>query len=203
MTVEMTAEELAIERQQIEEVFRLGGGELASKPWEPFVPCESSDEDLQWSLRVLGGLSADASERTTLPYWYEGVPEWAGRSEFPHEHETGYDYRTVISCELYGRSPETLMDRGVLWTRVASYTSGGETECPLAQAEEEEWAEDLFAARPCKLCEAQEGEEHGCIYLGDGWSEVVYESRTRYCDSCSEEIPVVGPCLCEYCATEE
>lgn len=78
--------------------------------------------------------------------------------------------RTVIADETFGREPETVWDaEGREWRRVASYTSSGEAECPLSNkpvGEQDEGA-------PCPLCEADAGERHDMVYIGDGWSEII------------------------------
>lgn len=88
-----------IERQQIEVVFGLGGGELADPP-DPQFPDE-------WD-----GVFA---------YWYEGPPEYCARDYADHWDR---EYRTAIVYELFGRAatPDG-------WERVAYFVSSGENDC--------------------------------------------------------------------------
>lgn len=151
------AREAAIERQQIEAVFCLGGGELEDKPWTVWIPGSPDD---------------DESVQMSYTYWYEGPPDYEDKGD---QYNTGVSYRTVIECCLFGDARKTLIDRGVVWTRVRSYVSSGEAECTWNGVEES----DEFPSLPCDLCEAKEGEEHGCVYLGEGWTEVVYRSFDR------------------------
>ena len=132
-----------IERQQIEAVFGLTGGELADDRWD------------------VGDQTGTAR---AYAYWYEGPPEWAAH-EFTDRYDV--DYRTLICCCLFGGPPEVLGDDEGAWSRVASYASSGETECPWRGAA------NCAAEGPCALCGGDE-EDHGHVYLGDGWCEVVY-----------------------------
>ena len=92
----------------------------------------------------------------THRYWYEGVPDYV-RHEYRNERRR---LLTVAACELYGQveTPEG-------WERLASFSSSGETDCPWCGdgTGNEDGRED------CPLCEGD-----GLLYLGDGWSEVVF-----------------------------
>ena len=92
----------------------------------------------------------------THRYWYEGVPDYV-RHEYRNERRR---LLTVAACELYGEveTPEG-------WERLASFSSSGETDCPWCGdgTGNEDGRED------CPLCEGD-----GLLYLGDGWSEVVF-----------------------------
>jgi hypothetical protein len=74
----MTKQE--IERQQVEYVFGLTGGELADESWAGFA------------------------------YWYEGVPEWAQEDfKGRQTHWATTTYRTVIALDqCYGFNPPTI-----------------------------------------------------------------------------------------------
>ena len=133
------------EREQVEHVFGLTGGELNDAPW--VVQYDDGDE-------------------CTFRYTYDGVPDWAG-SDFEDSYDTSR-YVTVVS---WWETPEWLTDKeGQLWHRARSYTSGGEVECPEREGEASFW----FGMENCPLCDALPGDKHGYIYLGDGWGETVY-----------------------------
>ncbi len=163
-----------IERAQIEEVFSLGGGELADKPWT------GEANNLQY----------------TFPYWYEGVPEYASE-DFGDQHDFGCQHRTVIvDVDPYSgvRAPEQITHLGEIWKRAKVYQSSGERECPFRDWDlinredkprqkypatnrvtvEETHLYDQTDKTTCPLCEAEIGEEHGHIYLGD-MAECVYK----------------------------
>jgi hypothetical protein len=151
----MSADEEDAERQQVEWLFRLTGGELNDEPWNGFM------------------------------YNYDGVPEYAtGDFDDSFDHE----YHTVVSCFLYGSAPERVVDASGIWLLQQMYLSSGETECPLRDLdhEDEEVAYehrqkqfDLPRIERCFLCDEARGDEHGYIYLGDGWGEAVYRLEER------------------------
>lgn len=163
------------ERECVEQVFRLTGGELSDEPWEPWVPSEMVPDPFDFEYATEG------SKRTTFRYWYDGLPDYVGRREFPDQYDASY--RTVVDCEMYGESPAVVYEAGVAWHKVAVYRSSGETECPgqhedegnVVTTEQRLCGTEDGPGR-CTLCEEPVGEEHGYIYLGDGWSEVVYRS---------------------------
>lgn len=187
-----------IERAQVEQVFGLTGGELETGAWK-------------------------IGEKTISRYWYEGAPEYAAR-----DFREG-TVRTAVHCALYGSSPERIEDKDGAWVRKAEYQTSGETECLYRSGapEDAKVKRDqcrLVASYPrkrlvgtfakltakhaeCPFCEARLGEDHGYIYLGDGWVETVYAwedaLRCRYpdcahpvateeeqvtCPSCREEL---------------
>lgn len=88
------------EREQIEVVFGLLGGELEKKPWD-------------------GG----RWDGDRFPWWYEGIPEYA--KDEPWHVKDLYEYATVICEEIDGErdTPEG-------WERVARYSSSGEADHP-------------------------------------------------------------------------
>ena len=62
-------DEAAIERESVEQVFGLTGGELEARPWEPWAPSalyEPEAFDFNYAT--------EGSKRRTFPYWYEGTP---------------------------------------------------------------------------------------------------------------------------------
>lgn len=95
MTEELT------DRQQVEEVFALTGGELMDGPWQPMA------DDREW----------------TFHYWTEFPPAYATEDLDPMA-----DYRTVIRDDMFGEAPDTLTDGGDTWVKVARFGSSGETE---------------------------------------------------------------------------
>jgi hypothetical protein len=147
----MTAGEDDSERAQVELVFGLTGGELDDEPWHGFA------------------------------YNYKGVPEYV-RSDFTDRYDR--EYRTVVACFLYGAPPERIVDDAGEWTLQATYSSSGEAECPLKDIDATE-QEEIYAHREkhfnlpriarCFLCDEQRGDEHGYLYLGEGWLEAVFK----------------------------
>lgn len=135
-----------IEREQVEEVFRLTGGELSDEHWAGFK------------------------------YWYEGVPEYAG-SDFTDRHESNVLYRTVVWFFVYSSPADTLEDDQGVWKLTKTYTSSGETECPGRHTDEDKIGK--VDDEGCQLCGEDPGEEHGYLYLGEGWAEAVYRLELK------------------------
>ena len=100
-----------IEREQVEWVFGLTGGELADEPWRP--------------------LGADGTA-WVFPYWHDGVPEYA-EADFDDVYEA--TYRTVVCDDTL---PDVVIDAddGASWQLVKFYSNYGETECPRRQADD-------------------------------------------------------------------
>lgn len=141
-------DEIEIERERVEWVFGLTGGELSGEPW-----------------RVLDVNGAPEN----FPYWYHDVPEYAA-SDFPR-HDAVVR-RTVIADCLYGDPPDVVIDAddGDTWRKVKSYSNSGEAECPGRNPD------DPDEGLPCDLCDDDDSHGlHGTVSLGDGWAEVVYE----------------------------
>lgn len=176
--------EASIEREQVEQIYGLtgGGGELDDKPL----------------------LYLDENEGShSVAYHYDGVPEWAGE-DFADRYEYGVDYFTVIDIDNpYGWfQQEMKFSDGRRYFLVRTYASGSEAECPLGPsgADEKVGVNSTEGMVACPLCEADEGEEHGYIYLGTG-SEAVYKHVDFNCKMCgiaasemTEEAPM---CDCE------
>ena len=170
MVVEMTEREAQIERECVEWVFGLTGGELMDRPWV-VVTLRKNPEDADVSDEEMG-------EPYTNPYWYSGVPKWVAR-EIPHQDV--YDFRTIVRCVSHGGAYARLWDpfTNEAWELVETFTSSGETQCPLHDVEDA--PETAYENGRCVYCEAERitkrGEDvtkHGHIYLGDGWAELVY-----------------------------
>ena len=163
MYPDYTSQEAKIEREQVEWVFGLTGGELADRPMR-YAYRESANYST-------GKMEPHEYRRAWARYSYEGTPEY---SEIEPHTRNGSFLTMVWDSGAYGsHQPPTIMHaQGKRWRKVASYTSSGETECPGVDCEEP------IPADGCPLCEGSADEGHGMIYLGEGWCEVVYYSRT-------------------------
>lgn len=146
----------ANERAQIQEVFGLTGGELMDVAWGASYPNDG------------------ASMPIVFTYWYQGVPEYVEREFDALPFDYAPTYRTVCEQELYGMVPERIMDDEGTWTVVKRYSTSGECDCPLRYAPDGASIAKVTGEHDCPLCEESLGEEHGYIYIGDGWSEIVY-----------------------------
>jgi hypothetical protein len=189
--------EAKIERQCVEYVFSLTGGELDDKP------------------RVVYDDPACTDERT-FRYTYDGAPEY----DSAHARDFDHTYMTVVSCCAHGSEPEALYEAGTRWTKVATFSSSGETECPCAQDREEGTfegedhegsesgsesgaegsesgaEEGTFEGEDhegsedgtwCPLCETDASDDNHYIYIGDGWAETVYVA-TPTCETCHADL---------------
>lgn len=164
------------ERQQVEYVFGLTGGEL-------------SNESLKFTAP---GRYGDVRNREWF-YHYDGVPDWAEedfkdpRGYYSHDFY-GSDYFTLVEFGISYESsaPEelTTLD-GKLYLRVRSYSSSGETECPMGSCGDNETVgeDSTEGMAQCPLCEADAGEKHGYIYLGNS-AEHVYRHLDLACAGC-------------------
>lgn len=198
---EAAAKEAKIERESVEAVFSLTGGELESKPWEPWIPAHALDADDL--LRIAGHGFGPESNQTIFRYWYEGVPDYVGRNEFPDIHDA--EFRTVVTQRLYESS--VLLENGSLrdgaeWKRVRVFESSGETRCPGARegyddddADGPPEGKNVVGSDGCPYCEEKPGEKHGYIYLGDGWAEVVYRREPIWSVSCRHKDTCLGDYL--------
>jgi len=165
-----------LEREQIEWVFGLTGGELADEPWTVLgAPIHFFRHD---------PLQTEAMDEHVFPYWYEGVPDY---SEIRDKYSE--TYRTVVVDEMGGPVPGALLDKeGGIWKKIRSFRNSGETECPGRQDEGVVTESSASNGKYCDYCEANIGEDHGYIYLGDGWGEVIYQlHKPRYLED--EEAP--------------
>ncbi len=159
------ASEKKIERMQFEYVFGLTGGELEDKAW-----------------------SIDGHD---FAYWYEGVPDWMGREKCKDRYDSGISYRTIV---FWNSCPPRLEDSdGTIWVRCQYGMASGETECPghgQIVGDEEESLRAQGTTGPCPLCESPVGEEHGMIYVGDGFGEAVYrrENHAAYLSRVVHEV---------------
>lgn len=149
-TEKIVCDECRINRESVECVFGLTGGELEDKPWV----CTSDNGEISQKFA----------------FWYEGSPDYCKR-------DWSTETRTIIFEGLYSSAPITLVDGTGTWTKFASFTSSGECECPHRNADDSEDTDAEIAEddSTCELCGETDGDGHGFIYLGDGYSEVVYK----------------------------
>jgi len=160
----MTEQEKHAEREQVEYVFGLTGGELSATPWAIVYEAESSVDGKPFTPE---GERVPEHEvhRSTWRYWYDDAPEYAAREcavEFPATT------RTVVTCALYGGVRRAFYDaNGKRWELLKFFTNSGETECPRKD-------ETIPEGAHCDLCDGTTSAKHGFIYLGDGWVEAVY-----------------------------
>lgn len=153
MGTKLTTEE--IERIQIEALIR---DELDDKPVEYSYTSEY-----------------DGEKTGTFRFTYDGVPEWCA-SDFKDLHSDDCDYFTAVYCSIFGLPPETIAIDGKSYDRKAYFGHSGETECVCRSGDPDD--ETVTAEQSqdgcCPFCEGKTGEAHGMIYLGEGWSEVIY-----------------------------
>lgn len=152
MTVPMTETEARIERETVEAVFSLGGGELDDEPTTYTTP---------------------DGEEHVFTYTYDGPPEYASSEELSDLDEC--NSFTAIGCYIYSSPPAQVTIKGTSYKLRATYSSSGETTCPCDGCDE-----DPFEDQVCPYCKREPGEEHGCAYLGEGWLEAVYEREVAH-----------------------
>jgi len=181
-----TYSEEAKEREEIEQVFGLTGGELEDKPWH-YVRWVQQRPDWGKDQKQEHDYKSDPGK---LRFWYEGVPDYAG-GDFKDQYDPGVTYRTAVYCRLYGHiGPGDKIEDGSgdIWECVRWYDNSGETQCPLGWDQEggpgsdsedslvkEEECKNPDMPGRCYLCEEEVGEEHRYIYLGDGMGEGVFK----------------------------
>jgi hypothetical protein len=160
-----------IEREQVEWVFHLTGGELADTPWRYWYKPDYQDK---W-------------EPTTTQWWYEQAPEYAMRELDGYDCDVTLRTMVAFGGGLLPAPDTCIVDEQGMWELVATYTNSGETECP-GQHEDTDLVTtehtggrthrvNQFDQTPqsaeCVLCEEPLGHPHGYIYIGDGY-EAVY-----------------------------
>lgn len=146
--------ERAKEHDQVAAVFSLGGGELEDTSWAGYAD------------------------------WYEGVPEYA-HSDFPDWHSGSYRTVIVSGGGFLPNPTESLTDAdGIVWTLQGSFTSSGETDCPICGAGAGDYFvegfTEAFDAPPgpddrCSLCETLVKDMPGVVYIGESY-EAVYKA---------------------------
>ncbi len=166
----------AIERQRVEWIHGLTGGETADRPFRM--------------------LDLGRGKRLWARYWYEGAPDWSNE----HAYDSGRkgwrgSWRTLVwDSGSYGSHlpPQSFRDSsGRRWRKVASYRSAAECECPVPDSHlgkvtrreavllpANKWDRQYPKRRKaeCPMCEERIGSEHSYLYLGEGWLEAVYFS---------------------------
>jgi len=150
------AQDAAIERERVEQVFGLTGGELEDEPWVVIETSTPSDPN-----------NHTVSGQAQYIFWFEGIPDYLAKRDYPDFYDVSY--RTIVQDCSWGLPPEVIEDEDGKWYRVAHFTSSGETACSW------EGCEDADEHLPCPLCEGTEEDGHGQIYLGEGWAEVIYK----------------------------
>lgn len=117
-------------------------------------------------LLSLGGGELRTGTFNGCRYWYEGAPDYCEREMMEAAKSAGLDYWNLRTCIEYHIGSAPKAPRG--WVLLASFTSSGEAECwrcgPGTGSESVD--------PKCKLCDG-----NGLIYIGDGWSEVVYAHK--------------------------
>ena len=144
------------EREEVENVFGLGGGELADEPWAGYA------------------------------YWYDGAPEYASESDLGVHPYEGELRTVIVAGGGYLSPPKDELEAdGETWELITSFTSSGEADCWVCGAGgngKEWWAEEFEKAhgRPphgadeCGLSETTYNDMPGVVYVGDGY-EAVYK----------------------------
>jgi hypothetical protein len=178
MTVPMTEQEARIEREQVEHVFGLTGGELSDRAWH-YVAEKVSQVDGKPFTPANERVPMDETSACRLfHYWYDGAPEYVA-SEYRNETR---EIRTVVCCALFGMPPAIMWDAatGDRWARIADFRSSGETGCPGQQEDGGNLVTDAHTAgsERCVLCDEEKGAPHGMIYIGEGWGEFLYVRET-------------------------
>jgi len=172
------AVEASFERQQVEYVLGLTGGELEK------LPLVFSDPNKTWGDTKL----------RKWTYHYTGVPSWA-EHDFENPSMGGYCTLVEIGISYESSAPdEMVFSDGDRWFKVMSYTHSGENECPLGSCGNDETVgqDETDGFAQCPLCEADAGEKHGYIYLGHTL-EIVYRKAEFSCAECN----VTQDCDCE------
>ena len=109
-------------------------------------------------------------------YHYDGVPEYVEGDYAAFSH---HEFFTVIKDCCYGLPPEQVIIGGKTWVRSDHFTSSGERPCPCQDYTDSDEGADPYVGVQCPLCERGADEKaHGYIYLGDGWTEVIYTRNT-------------------------
>lgn len=194
MTVTVHDRDRDVEREQVEQVFGLTGGELSDEPWVYWTQQESStDGSPLWDKddeSHVGGM-VEWHE----PYWYEGAPEYAER-ELRETQGGSAIMRTLVNRGGMLMGPHwELYDGDGVWKLIDTFGNSGEAPCPyrewdpISRTDGGEWPRKVQPAEvpnysetgiyqhgdhDCPLCEEKVGEEHGYIYLGVCCYEAVY-----------------------------
>lgn len=205
-----TEREAAIERERVEQVFGLTGGELSDEPWvywtqqesdvdgKPLYGPESGHVGL-WEGHAVES-HRDGFMEWSGRYWYDGAPEYAEREL----QETLGFYATVQTLVnpggILSAPHRELYDGEGVWRLVETFSNSGEASCPfkdwdparntgvtsndrvVTQAEA-----DGYDGESCPMCEEKVGDEHGYIYFGVCSYEAVYVLVEQTRDEDEEE----------------
>src|SRR5690242_19089537 len=106
-----SAVEARREREQLEWVLGLTGGEMERDPLHYFEETARGMVDGKPTEYPIG-------EEVSHAYWYDGIPEWAG-DDFDDSDESNVHYMTLIyvSC-IYRDMPEMIYVDREWWIRV-------------------------------------------------------------------------------------
>jgi hypothetical protein len=151
----MSADEDDSERQQVEWVFGLTGGELNDEPWNGFA--YNFDGVPEWAHSDFKDRHDRDYHTVVSCFLYGGPPEriadafgvWTRQATYPSSGET--------ECPLRDVEAE-------------------EQEAIYAHREKRF---NLPRIERCFLCDEERGHDHGYIYLGDGWAECVFRREGR------------------------
>jgi hypothetical protein len=160
-----------IERESLECVTGLTGGEMETDPWYFLVTRDDRGRQPTRDAHFPKREGSDAGAATwrdgwmlsCARYWYDGTPEHSKR-----KLDARYDWptlRTIVTSGDYSAPHRELVDREGRWTLAAYYVGSGEADCYRDSAE-------TGASEPdCPLCEGS-----GYVYVGQV-IEAVYRLR--------------------------
>lgn len=148
--------EQQLDRQRLELVTGLTGGELMDQPWfylkdngqAPHVV----EDKMVWTEDWFLGVFID---------WYEGAPEYD-----EERNRSLKTYRTAVLSSCYTLPAAEIIDSEGVWKMVAHDVGSGEAGCYCQDTTETDSPEKQ---NPCVLCEGD-----GFVYVGQV-IEVVYE----------------------------
>lgn len=185
--------EQVLERERVEWVFGLTGGELDADPsWTVWEPHDYERLGLDMITRPVG--PGDLAE-ITYRYSYDGAPDEA--------QDYDNQYRTIL-CYGGGFLPYPapwMADGEGIWVLVQTFTSSGEAECPgqhedagnIVRRDQARLSEDYPQREgprraECVLCAERIGSKHGHIGIGEGY-EAVYRLVPQVvdCRDCGED----------------
>ncbi|MDM7992981.1 MAG: hypothetical protein QUS11_06665 [Candidatus Fermentibacter sp.] len=129
-------------------------------------------EHMEIVFGLTGGELHDGP-RGGFAYTYDGPPDYA-HDQFSDLYSA--DYMTVLHYGLFTESPSCFEHAGTLYRRVvgAIYRNSGEAECLCNDCEALDMAAYEMGDR-CPVCENDVREPgRRYVYIGEGWSEVVY-----------------------------
>ncbi len=147
------------------------------------MPVDRDREREREFAQIAEVLRIEASALSYQPAFglsYDDAPEWLER-DLQREHGYGSVFCTVVtSGGGYQSAPKERIveENGTEWILVGTYTHGAETECPgNAEGKSVVTEDHCFAGTDaCYYCEASLCEDHGFIYIGEGY-EAVYRRK--------------------------